>query len=230
MGNGQRMEASLTSTGTRSAWTRQRRTSGSHTPVRAVLFDIGGVLEATPPLGILEEWERQLGLESGEIAMRLFDVFEAGSLGTISERDVYSSVRARLRLDEAQVDAFMDDIWTEYLGTLNVGLVEYFRRLRPRFRTGIISNSFVGARRKEQALYGFEDMTDLIIYSHEAGMSKPDPRIYTLACDHLDVLPEQAIFLDDSETAVDGAQKVGMRAVVFRDNAQAIADVEAHLV
>ncbi len=70
----------------------------------------------------------------------------------------------------------MADIWREYLGTANTELIEYARQLRPRYRTGILSNSFVGAREGEQAAYGFEDLVDEIIYSHEAGMSKPDPR------------------------------------------------------
>ncbi len=60
-------------------------------------------------------------------------------------------------------------------GTANTDLIEYARRLRPRYRTGILSNSFVGAREREQAAYGFEDLVDEIIYSHECGMSKPDP-------------------------------------------------------
>ena len=44
----------------------------------------------------------------------------------------------------------MADLWREYLGTANTELIEYARRLRPRYRTGILSNSFVGAREREQ--------------------------------------------------------------------------------
>ena len=51
----------------------------------------------------------------------------------------------------------------------------------------ILSNSFVGAREREQAAYGFEDLVDEIIYSHECGMSKPDPGIHALACERLRV-------------------------------------------
>jgi hypothetical protein len=67
----------------------------------------------------------------------------------------------------------MADIWREYLGTANKELIDYARRLRPRYRTGILSNSFVGARQREQAAYGFEDLVDEIVYSYEVGMSSP---------------------------------------------------------
>ena len=57
-------------------------------------------------------------------------------------------------------------------------------------------------------------------------MAKPDPAIYLVACERLAVAPGEAVFLDDREPAVDGARAVGMSAVLFRDNAQAIAEIE----
>ena len=120
----------------------------------------------------------------------------------------------------------MADIWREYLGTPNTELIDYARQLRPRYRTGILSNSFVGAREKEQAAYGFEDLVDDIVHSHEAGMSKPDPRIYALACTRLGVRPDETVFVDDTDFCVAGAREAGLHAVHFQHNAQAIEDIE----
>jgi FMN phosphatase YigB (HAD superfamily) len=68
-----------------------------------------------------------------------------------------------------------------------------------------VSNSFVGAREREQTAYGFEDLVDEIVCSHEAGMSKPDPDIYALVCARLNVRPEEMVFLDDVDMYVAGA-------------------------
>jgi HAD superfamily hydrolase (TIGR01509 family) len=122
---------------------------------------------------------------------------------------VHQAITDRLGLDGQQLAAFMASIWREYLGTANTGLIEYARQLRPRYRTGILSNSFVGAREREQATYGFEELVDEIVYSHEAGMSKPDPRIYALICARLDVHPCETAFLDDMGMCVDGAREAG---------------------
>ena len=166
--------------------------------IQAVVFDIGGVLEITPDLGVTGMWESRLGLGPGELNKRMSDVWRGGSIGTISEHDVHQAVTERLGLDGRQLAEFMAGIWREYLGTASAELIEYARRLRPRHRTGILSNSFAGAREREQAACGFEDLVDEIIYSHECGMSKPDPGIYVLACERLRVVPARMVFLDDS--------------------------------
>ncbi|WP_214325516.1 HAD family hydrolase [Nonomuraea sediminis] len=193
---------------------------------QAIIFDIGGVLEIAPRLDVGGRWERRLGLDAGEIDTRMATSWKAGTIGAMSLEEVLVALEAVIG-DHAQ--AYMEDVWVEYLGTLNVELAEYLRGLRPRYRTAIVSNSFVGAREREQAAYGFEDLVDHIVYSHEAGVAKPDPRIYHLACERLAVRPEEAIFLDDVEAFVEGARGVGMRAVHFRDTAQAIAEIEALL-
>jgi len=190
------------------------------------VLDIGGVLEITPDLGVIQMWEARLGLSAGELSERMHDVWAGGSIGTITEAAVHQATRDRLGLDEHQVAAFMADIWRQYLGTPNTELIEYARQLRPRYRTGILSNSFVGAREKEQAAYGFEDLVDDIVYSHEAGMNKPDARIYALACARLDVHPDETVFLDDTVYCVAGAREAGMHAVHFQHNTQAIEDIE----
>jgi epoxide hydrolase-like predicted phosphatase len=196
---------------------------------RAVVFDIGGVLEITPPLGTVERWEDRLGLARGGMEDRLGRLFAAGNVGAVTEAEIHRGVGELLGVDEPTVSAFMSDIWTEYLGTLNTELAVYFTGLRPVYRTGIISNSFVGAREREQQRYGFDQMTDVIIYSHEAGISKPDPRIYELACARLGIQPSEMIFLDDVAANVVAARELGARAILFTSTAQAIADIQASL-
>lgn len=197
--------------------------------VRAVVFDIGGVLEVTPPTGWQQRWCTRLGLSDERFRTLLGPPGRAGSLGQIDLEQYTVTAQELLGLDDEQTVAFMDDIWHEYLGTPNTELIDYFTGLRDRVRTGILSNSFVGARDREQERCGFEDRCDVIAYSHEIGVMKPDPAAYIAVCDLLEVEPKEVVFLDDLERCVEGAEAVGMAAVLYRDNEQAIAEVEAHL-
>ena len=197
--------------------------------IRAVVFDIGGVLEVPPDLHVNDNWERLLQLKSGQLEEKLSSVWAGGGLGALSEEEVYRSISNITGMSEAQAGAFMHDIWEEYLGTLNVELTEYFRGLCPKYRTALLSNSFVGARRREQEQYHFEEVCDIIIYSHEEGLGKPDRRIFELTCGRLCVRPEETIFLDDFEPHVASARALGIHGIHFGENARAIADIEACL-
>ncbi|HYY79482.1 MAG TPA: HAD-IA family hydrolase [Actinomycetes bacterium] len=84
-------------------------------------------------------------------------------------------------------------------------------------------------RREEDRWSGFANLADVLVYSHEVGIEKPDQRIYQVTCERLGVRPSEAVFLDDVEANVVAASQLGMRAVLFQSTTQAITDVEACL-
>jgi epoxide hydrolase-like predicted phosphatase len=194
--------------------------------MRTVIFDIGGVLEITPATGWGASWEDRLGLPAGEINRRCAGVWAAGGVGEITEAQVRTQVAAQLSLDPRQLDAFMADLWQEYLGTLNEDLISYVRSLRPRCRLGILSNSFVGAREREQDLVALVDET---VYSHEIGINKPDPRAFATACARLGSRPEDCLFVDDHPPNIEAARAFGMQTILFTGNDSAVAATEAFL-
>jgi putative hydrolase of the HAD superfamily len=195
--------------------------------LKAVVFDIGGVLEVNPRTGWQARWAERLGVDVEE---RLAPVWRGGDVGTVTLEEVERGAARVLGLDPPALRAFMDDLWEEYVGSLNEELARYFAALRPRYRTGILSNSFVGGREREQALYGFEDMCDVLVYSHEEGMRKPEPRIYEIVCRRLGVAPHETVFVDDTPECVEGAARAGLHAIRFVSNTQAIAELDALLV
>jgi epoxide hydrolase-like predicted phosphatase len=200
--------------------------------IRAVVFDVGGVLERTEPPGVfLEKWERDLGKSTEELraAFRRVDPDGAIETGGLSEPEYLRGYAEALGLSETQAVDFARSLWDWYCGTLDTELVEFVAALRPRYRTAILSNSADGARREEQRRYGFEDLVDTIVYSHEVGLAKPDPRIYALTCARLDVTPAEAVFLDDVPAAVDAARAYGMHAVLHRSTPTSIAAITTFL-
>jgi epoxide hydrolase-like predicted phosphatase len=209
--------------------------------IKAVVSDIGGVFELEP-LGrdptarfpeLIADWEMRLQLPPGALharrkAMnRYFDASgKDGELGTLSQAEWQAGLRQFIGLTPAQLEAFVEDFWKTYLGDPNPELVAYFRFLRPRYRTALLSNSFDGAREREQDRYHFTEMVDFIIYSHEVGLAKPDPRIYALTSQRVGVQPHEIVFLDDAERNVAAAAAYGFHAILYQINAQAIAEID----
>jgi putative hydrolase of the HAD superfamily len=126
-------------------------------------------------------------------------------------------------------DKFMASFWNWYCGTLDSELASFAARLRPRFRTAILSNSVAGARRQEQAKFGFAELVDVIIYSDEAGRAKPDPEVYHLLCNELGVEPAEVVFLDNRPPNVEAACELGIHGVLHERTATSIAAVNALL-
>src|SRR5262249_32714140 len=76
-----------------------------------------------------------------------------------------------------------------------------------------------------RAMVPVDELFDVVVDSGFVGMRKPDPAIYRLTCERLGVAPEACVFVDDVEPNCSAAADVGMTAVVFRSNQQAIAEM-----
>lgn len=181
-------------------------------------------------------WDEQMGWEQGTTAAKLSAMSDRHSaagqnsmLGTITYQAWVSDMQAALGWDNATHAIFMQDVWDTYLGKANQEMITYVATLRPRYQTALLSNSGVGAREHEQAAFGLDDIVDQIIYSHEVGLLKPDSRIYILTCERLGVQLDEMIFVDNVPSIVAAAHKIGIHAVLFQNNAQAICDLEALL-
>ncbi len=197
--------------------------------IRGIVFDIGGVLEYTEPMTFDDHWEKELGLEKGAMVNHMVETWKGGSIGTVTLEEVHQKLAETFGMNASQIHDYMEEMWDAYLGILNQELYDYFKSLRPKYQTAILSNSFVGAREREEKAYKFSEICDFIIYSHEVGLQKPDPAIYALTCERLGLPPEGVIFLDDREALIKEAKAFGIQGVVFRDNAQSIAEIEALL-
>lgn len=81
-------------------------------------------------------------------------------------------------------------------------------------RTAFVSNCADNTRSLLTGL-GLNDLVDVLVLSCEVGAAKPDPRIYNLALELLEVEPHQAVFVDDQQRYCDGAAAIGMRTVLI---------------
>jgi FMN phosphatase YigB (HAD superfamily) len=164
--------------------------------VRAVAFDIGGVLEVPTDNDLDGRWEQRLELQPGEFFERLrhSGLGRDANLGRVSEAEFAQALGPLYGLDQPTTEELLTDLWDWYVGELNTEMADYFQRLRPRYRTAILSNAAAGGRREEERRYGFANMADVLVYSYEVGIEKPDQRIYEITCERLDVHPSDVVF------------------------------------
>ena len=106
--------------------------------IKAVVFDIGGVLEqvqddAWPDIWI-RGWERRMNLPAGHVTAALESTGDmvTAEMSEAQIRDLYADV---LGLDEHQAHQMMAEMWDAYCGELDVALRDFAAGLRPKFAT-----------------------------------------------------------------------------------------------
>lgn len=195
----------------------------------AVIFDVGGVLVRMDEAPGQRAWEARLGLPRGELARIVNDpeLTERAWRGLAPEIAIWQRAAARFGLNDAAMRRLEADFWRgEYL---DERLVAFLREIRPRFKTGIISNAWSEARAAFEGKFGLHEEVDVMLISAEEGVTKPDPAIYLRACARLGVRPAEAIFVDDLAGNVRGAEAVGMKGIQFQSTEQVLAEIRAHL-
>jgi glucose-1-phosphatase len=197
--------------------------------VQAILFDLGGVILRTEDLTPRRRWEHRLGLPEGGLARIVFDnsVSLRAMIGQADAADVWAEVAQQLTLNLTELSELEHDFWRG--DVYDFGMLTFIRSLRPRFKTGLISNSWPSMRKSAQK-YVDERTFDILLYSDEEGVTKPDQRIYQRALSRLHIIdPGRAIFVDDLLVNVEGALAIGMLGVHFRGVAQTRAEINTLL-
>ena len=192
--------------------------------IRAVYFDLGGVIVRTEFQAPRQHLAERFGMEYDGLVKLVFDSETAGraSLGLISEEEHWAAVARRLRLPESETQAMRDEFFAGDITDLL--LLDFMRGLRKHYKVGLVSNAWSGLHpwivdKK------FEDIFDAMIISAEVGVAKPDARIFRIALEKLGVAPEESVFLDDSPDNVAGAWAVGMQAIHFVRPEQALNEL-----
>jgi glucose-1-phosphatase len=187
--------------------------------IRAVYFDMGGVLLRSEAEVERRKWENRLGLPDKKLANIVFDnpVAQLATVGQASADAVWAEVGRQLALTPEQLAELRADFFAG--DAFDVDLLSYLRSLRPQFKTGVISNAWPDVREATRACLNATTF-DLVLFSAEEGVAKPGPEIYLRALKRLGVAPAEAIFVDDVRENIEGAQAVGMAGILFTSPAQ----------
>ncbi len=196
--------------------------------IRAVFFDLGGVLlrtEYQAPRQVLAE---RFGMDYDDIDRLVFasPTAATATVGDITEEEHWQAVMKLLK----QPASDYQRIEREFFGgdILDRNLIQFIRSLRPAYKTGLISNAWSGLRSyivREK----FDDAFDKLIISAEVRVKKPSADIFQIALKQLEVSPNEAIFVDDVWENIQACEKVGMHGILFKDSQKVIKQIQALL-
>jgi epoxide hydrolase-like predicted phosphatase len=193
--------------------------------VKGLLVDFGGVLTTNVFVSFRQFCEKE-GLDP-ETVKRLFreDPTALGELrrlerGELTEDEFSKAFAPMLGIEDTE--GLVDRLFAG-MGP-DVAMVEAVKRAkREGVRTGLISNSWGRGRYDRDA---FPEMFDGVVISGEVGLHKPEPEIYRLGAERIGLEPEECVFVDDLRENCEGAEAVGMTAILHRGSDGTLPQLE----
>lgn len=183
--------------------------------IKAIIFDVGGVLIRTEDRSYRQTLEKQFGLAPGGSDELVFNsaMGQAAQRGELSDAELWTWIAGELGLAHDGIVRFRRSFWSG--DVLDQELVDMIRSLKQRYQTAIISNATDALDRSLKEKYGIADAFDVIVCSAAEGIMKPDPSIFQIALGRLGLKPAETVFVDDFQHNVAAAQKLGMHAIQF---------------
>jgi 2-haloacid dehalogenase len=188
--------------------------------INNVIFDFGGVLIEWNPYLLyrkvlpndteIERFLQEIHLSEWNYSFDQGYPFELG----IAEL-------CRRYPDRSDLIRMFDERWTEMLGVTIDANIEMIKELKA---GGVpvygLSNWSAVKFEQTRRMHPFFDLFDDRVISGEVKIAKPDPRIYKMLLDRNHLLPEECLFIDDSEENCRAARQLGINTVLYQSSKQ----------
>jgi len=196
--------------------------------IKAVLFDVGGVI-ITSPFESFSRYEADHGLPDGFIRKLNSTNPDTNAWSHLERGDV--SFDEFCALFEAEAVAAggalkAREVMECLAGEIRPAMLEAVRRCKERLKTAMVTNNW-RAEDEGGRLDTLLPLFDVVIESSKAGVRKPEPRFYEMACEQLEIEPSEAVFLDDLGINLKPARAMGMTTIKVTDPDVALAELEA---
>jgi len=206
--------------------------------IRAIIFDLGGVVLGSP-LHAIAEYERELGIPQNFVNRVVADTAPGGAWsrlerGEISMETFYTDFEADCRAAGQEISARAMFERMAQAALPRPVMLEAIRRIRAEgLLTAALTNNWAenetdgedkGSRDGTRAL---AQQFDVFVESSVEGLRKPDPRIYELTCERLGIAADEAAFLDDIGSNLKAARALGMATIKVDTPEQALAELGA---
>ena len=185
--------------------------------LRAVIFDYGMVLTGEPDAAAHDAMVRITGLSADRFNNLYWADRHAYDEGKLDGEAFWQKFArdAKLSLTAADLDELNRQdarMWT----TQNPAMVAWQRKLKAAgIRTAILSNMGDTVLANIKREFRWIDNFDVLVWSFQHHMAKPDPAIYRHALNELGTRPEETLFIDDKRVNIEAAQALGMKALEF---------------
>jgi len=180
--------------------------------IKAVIFDVGGVLFNHFIDGYGEEFEKK--------NHHLWQHWYECEVDEITEDEFWTKTSEKMKKDK---NKFKEQCYS--LHTPREDIIEIVKKLHKKYKLAIITNHLRDFFNHLIETYDFERYFDVIVTSFDERIKKPEPRIFEITLERLNLKPDECVFIDDKKGNIDAAQKIGIKGILFKDTDQLEKDL-----
>lgn len=197
--------------------------------IKAVVWDMGGVILRTMDMTPRAVLAKRVGMSAAELEKFVFtnETARLAEVGKVAEEAAWKFALDHFGLPKEEMPSFVDDFFGG--DRFDLALIEFIKSLKPAHKVGLLSNAWSGARESVTRRLDFLGVFDVVIFSAEVKLAKPDPAIYTLMVKQLGLEPGEVVFIDDIQGNVNGAKAIGMHAIRFENTRQVENELQSLL-
>jgi putative hydrolase of the HAD superfamily len=198
-------------------WGRWSDVSEVTLALRAVIFDYGRVLTGPPDPAAYAELLRITGLSADRLDRAYWKDRNAYDEGKLTGVEFWRGVvrDAGLNLSEPAIEEL--NLWDARMWTRgDPAMLAWQQAIKQRgLLTAIVSNMGDSVHEHMVRELDWLSRFDVLVWSYQLGIAKPDPAIYLDALKRLGTRAHETLFLDDKPENVDAAAALGMKGLVF---------------
>ncbi|MGA2908612.1 MAG: HAD family phosphatase [Terracidiphilus sp.] len=185
--------------------------------LRVVIFDYGRVLTGPPDHVAYAELKRITGLSADRLDSFYWKDRHAYDEGKLTGLEFWHDIvrDSRLKLSEQAIEEL--NLWDARMWTRgDPAMLAWQLAIKQRgLLTAIVSNMGDSVHEYMVRELDWLSRFDVLVWSYQLGVAKPDPAIYRYALERLGTQPEETLFLDDKVENVETAGALGMRGMIF---------------
>ena len=191
--------------------------------IKNIIFDLGGVVLDIDESIVYNELEK-MGISVSKLAhsKEFIDIMSKFDTGIYTAPTFRKKAKALLG-QEKMTDQRFDAIWNAMILDIPRERIEAIEKVKKHYKIFLMSNSNVIHYdlyvRDLQLRFGYHEFDELFnksYFSFAEHMEKPDPRFFELILDHEGLLPEETLFIDDTEANIKVAKSLGINTYHIR--------------
>jgi putative hydrolase of the HAD superfamily len=208
----------------------------SFSPIQAVLWDFGGVILSSP-FEAFNTYEAQKGLPTDLIRRVNSTNPHTNAWALLERNDISPQEFDQLFATESEALGHRvpgADVLALLSGEVRPRMVQALDTVKAAgFKIACLTNNVVSteepATERQAQVRTIMHKFDHVVESSKVGCRKPEPRFYEIACELLNVSPNECVFLDDLGINLKPAVAMGMRTIKVVNPDDALAELSGHL-